>query len=1511
MIKQVLAYILSLLSVTVLLFSCSNTVNPFDDPKNVSLSILLKGSSDKILTNTSISESVGTPIQIGALLLVANLVDSVTITIKKYSNNTDLTFKFGKEDFVKDTLWHTFTFTKAGSWLFSATAYINNGDTRIIPGEIILTPKTAIAAINPSSIAATLDSMATFSVAVSVGDQPYTYQWYHDSTLLTNNTNVTIIISKVAYSDTGKYTCLVSDKWGDTVRTAAAMLSIKKVFSASISPMIDTIPTDTSVSFAVTAVGDTPFTYKWFLGATEITGQTAATLTIAKVAFTDSGAYTCQVKNKNNDSVTTSAAMLYVVPKVIINHKPVLSIIKGHTTILATEICTLTIAAADTDVGQTFTYNTLKKPAGSSFTGTTFIWAVPAGYLGTDTMKTDSVVFTVFDNGVPIKGDTLRVGIQVSKTIPLPSSVVKFLDLNRINGVFSFKWNKALNADGYQVFRSKDSATGFVSVASITDTSFTNTIKDTVFYYYIVATNSKGSASPSQMLHSSDVNTAPKWLHDTLKVNIPENSSISINLADSVKDINGDKITFQMIAGDPLKNTLVFSTWKDTATFSDSGSYTIKIQASDDIATSVLMILLHVTNVPRAPQPQTQTLSTNRNTALQITLSANDPDGDPITVWTIDTATTHGTAILTNSSQPTVTYIPATGFIGTDYFTFKATAGNQTSSYSAKVSIRVDTNNIAPVISQKLSAKTLNKGDSIILTISINQTAFPAPKYYWYKAGSFLDSLQGNTWKKANAALSDSGNYYVIVSNAAGKDSSGAKISMQMATTISPKLPSTTTVNAGSTIPISITVNSDATPAPGYQWYFKGTPIENATANSYSKTWAIADTGTYKVIATSAAGGDSSFTKVAVTVAPTGLTYTTSTPTYWTGVAIGQNSASVTGSVDSFTIAPALPTGLSLNKSTGAITGTPSVVTALATYIVTAKNQAGTTTANISITIKGPPTGLSYQTNPVSYWTGVAIPSNAASITGTVDSYTVAPQLPAGLTLTKANGIISGTPSVSAALATYIVTAKNQAGSTTANLTITVNGVPSAPTLSAPSNGTLNVLSGTSLTWASTTNAYAYRIQVSTDSNFVISFLINDSTLTGTSKLLTSPATSTKYYWRVNGKDSAGTGSWSAVWHFTTAPPPPSAPNLIAPIHDSSNVFVNTTLTWKKITGATYNIQVSTSKSFGTTLINSTGVTDTFKAITGLSTVTKYYWQASAVNLGGQSAFTVDSFVTGLNLSMDTNNLADNYNITTITGNSSNVFIGTYGGIFQATPGGTWSMINSNGCAAIAATGNIIFAGTYVGMQRSSDGGFTWKAASTGLIDSTNISSVLFMNGILYAATNNNGVYRSLDSSKSWTHISTGLRSLTVQTLVNCNGHLLAGTNDGVDYLGNDGQTWNNVGGLEGYLVNSLCANGNMVFAGVGTTSGMMVSSDFGQTWSKINSWPAGGPTSIAVSGNTLIAGSTSGGNGHGIWVSFNNGSTWYLSSDILTSTWVLGVAGHFFYNGVQIGSGLLRSPLP
>ena len=177
-------------------------------------------------------------------------------------------------------------------------------------------------------------------------------------------------------------------------------------------------------------------------------------------------------------------------------------------------------------------------------------------------------------------------------------------------------------------------------------------------------------------------------------------------------------------------------------------------------------------------------------------------------------------------------------------------------------------------------------------------------------------------------------------------------------------------------------------------------------------------------------------------VAPSNLTYSTNPANYTLGSVITNNTPSSSGgAVTSYSITPALFTGLNFNTTTGVIFGNPTAVSAAVNYMVTATNANGSTTATVSIAVNDhAPTSLAYSTNSAIYTKGTQITNNVPSNSGgTVASYAISPALTAGLNFSTSTGVISGTPSTLTIAANYTVTATNTGGSTTATISITVN----------------------------------------------------------------------------------------------------------------------------------------------------------------------------------------------------------------------------------------------------------------------------------------------------------------------------------------------------------------------------------------------------------------------------------------------------------------------------------------
>jgi len=211
---------------------------------------------------------------------------------------------------------------------------------------------------------------------------------------------------------------------------------------------------------------------------------------------------------------------------------------------------------------------------------------------------------------------------------------------------------------------------------------------------------------------------------------------------------------------------------------------------------------------------------------------------------------------------------------------------------------------------------------------------------------------------------------------------------------------------------------------------------------------ALAASATYTVTASDSGGPTTAgLTFAVLDVPPSSLTYTGLPAAFTLGHAItALRPTSAGGTVTGYAVSPALPAGLTLDAVTGQLTGTPTALTASATYTVTASDSGGTTTAGLTFAVNDvPPTGLTYAGLPAAFTKGTAITAlTPASGGGTVTHYAVSPALPAGLTLDAATGRLSGTPTTLTASATYTVTASDSGGSSTAGLTFAVNDVPPA-----------------------------------------------------------------------------------------------------------------------------------------------------------------------------------------------------------------------------------------------------------------------------------------------------------------------------------------------------------------------------------------------------------------------------------------------------------------------------------
>jgi hypothetical protein len=276
-------------------------------------------------------------------------------------------------------------------------------------------------------------------------------------------------------------------------------------------------------------------------------------------------------------------------------------------------------------------------------------------------------------------------------------------------------------------------------------------------------------------------------------------------------------------------------------------------------------------------------------------------------------------------------------------------------------------------------------------------------------------------------------------------------------------------MDQGQTLPLTATVQHDNTAAAGASWTVSGggtlTSVTTTSA-TYNPPATVAAPITASVTATSIAQTSVS-ASVLITVNPAPAVSTTTLPAATVGTAYNTtlNSTGGTGAI-TWSLAPggSLPAGLTLNASTGVISGTPTASgTSTITLKITDSSPIAAVTAtsgSLTLTVNGPPLSVTAPTLS-SAIVGKAYTSLSFTSTGGTAPITwSATGLPTGLAINSSTGIISGNATTAGTSSNVVVTATDagvgpvqQTKSTTA-LTLNVRAVLGVTTSSLTAGST-------------------------------------------------------------------------------------------------------------------------------------------------------------------------------------------------------------------------------------------------------------------------------------------------------------------------------------------------------------------------------------------------------------------------------------------------------------------------
>lgn len=736
----------------------------------------------------------------------------------------------------------------------------------------------------------------------------------------------------------------------------------------------------------------------------------------------------------------------------------------------------------------------------------------------------------------------------------------------------------------------------------------------TTYYYRVIATNSVGSTTGSIL---SFTPIAAPVLTLIAASNIGDTSTTLSALVNS-KGGNTSSITFtystsSTFASDTYTATATPSTATGTTDVSVSKSidlltagatYYFRISAINEAGTSVSSTL----NFTTTPAPRVTTSDATSVTATSATLNGTvNPYGVATSelIFQYSTISDLSSSVLSINTSPSsasnssVNNLTAalTGLsTGTTYYyRTKATTANGTN-YGA---IKSFTPKAAPSVT---TATASVSGTTVTFNgiINPNGASTETITATYSQLSSTLASdtatvnitpavLTGATNQNVSytlRGLASDTTYYVRFSatNSMGTtDGSIVSFRTDFVDTVAPTVTITTTSDTfGKTENIVVTINFSE-PITGFT---SADVTVGGTSTGWSKGSAVAvSTSVYTVTLTPSTASTGSLTldvgantvldnsgnnntaatrktlTIIDTVAAPNISYTSSTINGVVSTAITSLTPSNSGGmVDTWTISPALPSGLRINSSTGVISGTPTTTSTFASYTVTGTNVTGSSTAtvtvvvtNVASSVPGVPTiGTATATGGTSATVTYTAPGSDGGATITTYTATSSPGGITGSISQAGSGTISVSGLTPGTTYTFTVVATNSVGDSSPS------AASNAITTSASSTDGL-VPSFSSVTTASTgftvtvTNynaSYSWSVTVTAPATVTISSvgLITVTGLSGQGTPATVTVTTTR----------TGYTTQSASVTGTTNPPPPP-PNFLFTVNPPTLSKVSTT----------------------------------------------------------------------------------------------------------------------------------------------------------------------------------------------------------------------------------------------------------------------------------------------------------------------------------------------------------------
>ncbi|GLQ32120.1 tandem-95 repeat protein [Litoribrevibacter albus] len=467
------------------------------------------------------------------------------------------------------------------------------------------------------------------------------------------------------------------------------------------------------------------------------------------------------------------------------------------------------------------------------------------------------------------------------------------------------------------------------------------------FAYTVADTQGNTSASTTVSITVTAVNDAPVAVADTATVT--EDSSVVIDVLSNDTDVDGaNEINSASLAvsSQPSNGSVVVANNKVTYTPASDyyGSDTFEYTVNDNTGavSSTGTVTINVSGINDAPTVVADTVQTDEDTAVSIAVLDNDSDSDgTIDVSTIAVVVDPSNGTVTALSDGSFTYMPNADYNGSDSFTYTVKDDQDAVSSQATVSITVNAVNDAPVAGNDVAV--LQEDSNIDINVAGNDSDVDST----LDLSSLTVSVQptqgtvtlvNNMFRYTpNQNFDGSDSFSYTIDDAEGNTSNVASVAITVQSVNDEPLANNDDVTTDEDTPVDISILAndqdidgtlDATSVVTAQPSNGSIQVNNGVVTyTPAENFSGTDQFTYTVNDDSGASSNSATVSITIT-SVNDLPVISGTPdaNVLEGAAYSFTPTLSDVEGDSLTVtATNLPAWLTLNSSTGALSGSPVV----------------------------------------------------------------------------------------------------------------------------------------------------------------------------------------------------------------------------------------------------------------------------------------------------------------------------------------------------------------------------------------------------------------------------------------------------------------------------------------------------------------------------------------------------------------------------------------------------------